>query len=421
MDANNFIYRILIVEDDLEGWAQPMQRRLKDLMPNCQVDIAEDKVEAEALMAVGQYQFFSFDMRMPEKQGEIVSIETGVALAKRYPWSGFPKYIIYSQTLQPEEIQRNLKDGVMVLRLVVPDIYSKPTGGDQDNELGDVECLRVVEWAERVRDYLCVQSLRLDVGRERKPLSLLGAYLEDGPELLPPIIAIHLRSLQQEWDTREGIKLKYALRLIESVSRLAMMQTSFFLAHQNLAVDLPRREDWAGVLNWLEAQRPHITEWNWSNYMREETIKALDKARRLRNEEAHQLSKSDAKKRWVELQEPLLYALDICCYWVRHPILTDLRYDRDGWSAVHLAGLESLKARKRLPDNLDFPAEATSGGIWQLVWRLPTEGQLLQSCGLSWPESLLSEDAKAEKFWLPMTEKGQNGARIDLLSGIQAN
>jgi hypothetical protein len=301
------------------------------------------------------------------------------------------------------------------------DQYAKSTGSDRDQEAG-IRVLTVKEWAQRVMvsldaDHLHVQET--GKGLTQPPTTVVGSYLEHGPELLPPLIARHTQTLANDWETRNthAQRVNAAIKFIESTIRLALAQSAVLMKAEGKPADLPTDERLVLSLNLLEQWHPSLAAWNWSHYLTAEALTALREGTKTRNKERHKLTAEDSVKAWAELRLPLQYAMDVAAYWVRHPLCINLRYSRDGWTAELLAGLSTPRKRRLLPEAQDFPAEAVQDGVcWQHVWRI--DGTEPKPLALNWKEWLVPDTASEQPWWMPMhtNDRGKT-IWLDLDSG----
>lgn len=424
MNSDGHSYRVLIVDDEKRDWAEPMKEALTDVAKEkgyngkLKIYIAEDKQQAESLLAKYGFHVTSLDMRLPERKGELLSVDTGLSLARGFPWVGFPKRLIYSQTLRVEEFQSHPNDTMQVLRIPT-DLYAKPTGSDADQEQQAVETLTVKRWAERVFDSLINDTFNISTNPlYGKHLSLVGAYLQFGVVALPPLLASHLQTLENNWERRTSDRVEAAIGFIEAASRLALAQSAVLCQAQGENLELPSDERMVTCLNSLEIVRKRLSGWNWCNYLTEETLQALQQARRERNDKAHSVETLDPQKRWANLRSPLQYAMDLASYWVRHPLVVDLRFSRDGWSAELLAGTASPRPRHLLPPGMEYPIEALSDEVWQNTWLLPPEykDEPVRKA-VSWKNWLIPDLRTGKQWWFPICQQGRKKTCLDLISG----
>ena len=425
MILNNYPWQVLIIDDEQRDWVVPMTELLQDAAKNAKlsglkITSAIDQQTAERLLARQNFHLISLDMRLPERSGEAISVDTGEKLARQFPYVGFPKCLIYTQTLREGDIQQATSDAVRVLRIPM-DQYAKPTGSDRVREDAPVEVLTVKEWARRVVDSFSHDQSKLVLNPAplkgaQMPLTVIGAYFEYGPRSLPPLLAQHLQDLASHWETKDATRrVDTADRFIEVTTRLALAQTAVLMRHEGKQPGLPNDEKRISCIHQLKEWYSEITGWNFSNYLTEDAIQALDKARQVRNKEDHTQAMADPKRAWAMLREPLQYALDIAAYWVRHPLCINLRYSRDGWNAECLAGIAYPRLRYPLPASVDFPTEAIHGGVWQSVWTNDERPQHKAVCWNSW----LVDDDHSERPWWLTVANNQRGQQVwlDLDSG----
>lgn len=422
---NDYPWQVLIVDDEQRDWVVPMQELLEYAAKNAKlsglkITSAFDQQTAERLLACRYFHLISLDMRLPERHGEAISVDTGEKLARQFPYAGFPKYLIYSQTLRDDGIKQKPAEAVRVRRIPT-DQYAKPTGGERVRENAPVEVLTVKEWARRVVDSFSQDQpeLILDPAPLRgtkTPLTVIGAYLEYGPRSLPPLLARPLQDLAQNWETEDATRrVDTADRFIEETTRLALAQTAVLMKHGGKQPKLPGDATRVTCIARLKDWRSEITNWNFSNYLTDGAIEALDEARKVLNEEKHDSGAADPKRAWIALRVPLQYALDIATYWVRHPLCIDLRYSRDGWNAECLAGVAYPRPRQPLPANVDFPTEVLQGRVWQSVW---TNAEQPQQKAVCWKDWLVEERTSERPWWLAIA-RDQRGRQVqmDLDSG----
>lgn len=420
-------YRVLIVDDEPVDWATPMKEALnriaigRDALGSLNIDIAEDKNEAEALLSRYNYHLTSLDMRLPVRKGELLSVDPGLSLARGFPWVGFPKLLIYSQTLRTGAFRDQPADSMMVLQIPT-DLYAKPTGGDADDESQPVECLSVKAWAERVADSLFRDDLKdQQSGSHDQRLTVLGAYLHYGVSAVPPFLASHLQILSNHWTDRTSDRVEAAIGFIEATVRLALAQSALLCQVQGDDASLPGDDRMFSCLEYLETMRRRLSGWNWCNYLTAETIHAFQQARHLRNVKAHSLESQDPQGRWAGFRSPLRHAMDLAAYWVRHPLAVDLRFSRrDGWSAELLAGTANPRPRHPLPQDTYFPADAVGSGVWQNVWSVPADGTgKAERRAIAWENWLIPDTHTGMHWWFPVSQQGRNKTCIDLISGCK--
>lgn len=371
----DYPFRVLIVDDEERDWNEPMRILLRRALietglEKVQVDFALDNEGAERLLMARYYHLSSFDMRLPERAGEAVFVENGLALARS---EEFPKCIIYSQSIRNEDIREYPRDAASVLRLSA-DLYAKPTNADSDALPAAVEMLTAKDWARRVAESLSSDSLKLKVQNRAETLSpiktVIGAYLTNGVSLLPHFLAIKLHELSSVWETHSSARVEAAISWIEGVMWLALVQSAALLRYDNMEFELLGDDKLVTCIAKLRRWHPQLSGWNWCNYLTQTAIDEFDQACWFRNDRYHTTGVRDHQKDWAELRVPLQFAMDIAAYWVRHPLLVNLRYSRDGWSCERLTGRVEPGNRYPLPEVLDFPTEAVQNGVWQNVWRL---------------------------------------------------
>jgi CheY-like chemotaxis protein len=423
---NGVTYRVLIVDDEQDDWTVPMKEALAveaKSISHAKIEIltALDADEAYRLLAKHHFQVVSLDMRLPERKSEIISVKTGIELARRFPYIGFPKRIIYSISLNEPQNHADFIDFHQVMEIGA-ERYAKPTGSDYDEDQTGNIVLTVDEWAQLIADSLIFDKLPLRRHPKLKnspPLTVLGSYLEHGPELMPPFLAAHLQDIANHWETKNSRRSDAGIKLIEATIRLAFVQTAVLLREDGQIIALPSDERISTCLRLLEDWQPHLNQWNWSNYLNKEALSAFREALSIRNGERHSLKVNDLHQVWSALRVPLQYALDVIAYWVRHPLCVDLRYTRDGWSAELLAGNAYPRKRRLLPNRLDFPAEALHGGVWQSVWRIDEDPPV--SVSLCWDDWLKPDPASDRHWWLPSHLDHKNRKHwLDIDSGEQS-
>lgn len=423
MNTAHHPYRVLIVDDESRDWAIPMKEALEDIARDrgmfgkVVIDLAEDKQQAESFLARFNYHLTSLDMRLPERKGEQLTVDSGLSLARAFPWVGFPKQLIYSQTLRVKEFQSHPTDTMQVLRIPT-DLYAKPTGSDADHEQKAVESLTVKAWAERVTESLLNDDIDFTANSVyEKRLTVVGAYLRFGITAVPPFLASHLQILANNWMKRNSDRVDAAIGFIEATARLAIAQSAVLCQAQGDVEELPGDDRMVSCHNCLEKMRIKLAGWNWSNYLTLEALQAFQYARRERNNKAHSVETLDPQKRWANLRSPLQFAMDVASYWVRHPLAVDLRYSRDGWSAELLAGNANPRPRHPLPQAFEYPAEAVSDGVWQNVWQFSSgKGEPVRKA-ISWEKWLIPDPRTAKQLWFPIYQQGRCKTCIDLISG----
>lgn len=425
MTGNDYPWRVLIVDDEDRDWVVPMTEALRDAaaragLKRLTIAKANDQYAAERLLARDFFHVVSLDMRLPERVGEVISVNTGEQLARQFPDSLFPKHLIYSQTLREESMAQSPRDALRVARLGDVDQYAKPTGGRAERG-APVPVLSVEAWAKRVLDSLIADNLRLtadlaECGTDQGPLTVLGAYLKYGPERLPGALGQLLVDIANTWDLKDATRrVDAADRFIELTSRLALAQVAVLLAQDGETLPPPEDDRRLSCLHSLRSGREQIQGWNFANYLTKEVIEGLDEARRARNEEAHARTPTNPKRAWALLRTPLQYALDLAAYWVRHPLCVGLVYTRDGWTAQPLAGTARPRRRRPLPGRLDFPIEAIQGGVWQAVW---TNAEQPVQRAICWQDWLTEDPGDDQPWWLLIGRDGQGRPlRLDLDSG----
>lgn len=423
-DLKNYPYRILIVDDENRDWANPMREALEDAADdagfnNIQLDIAFDGNSTKHKLAQQPFHIVSLDMRLPENKGEAVTFDTGVKLAKSFTFIGFPKVLIYSQSLRDIAIKQDPSATMTVLKIAM-DSYAKPTGSEADKAKRPVETLSKLEWAKRLIDYLQPDQLRLTEPKQNNALlpeyeTLLGAYFHYGVLLLPPVLAKHLQELENVWQTKDARRNDAAIKFIETTARLALAQCAV-LSEQAIAQVLPKDERVVNCLNALQTVLPSVANANFSNYLNQDAITAFREALKERNNVRYSLTVNNPSHFWAELRVPLQYAMDVAAFWVRHPLCIDLGSRRDGWNAELLAGTSTPRKRYPLPESIDFPnAVFQDNLVWQHIWLLsPHEPEPI---AIHWGEWLIADSRSERAWWLLIHQQNNQRVYLDLDSG----
>jgi CheY-like chemotaxis protein len=385
--------RVLIVDDEARDWAEPMRDALMRAvrvagLPPVRVEIATHGEAARKWIASENFHVVSLDMRLPERANEIVSVETGLKLAKEFTAIGFPKVLIYSQTLSEPRRTQTWDDSDAVM-MVPADTYAKPSGATQPPQL-PAGMLSVRAWAQRVVEYLDPGRLQLapDRGDATGKLTVLGVQLKRGPALLPPTLARCVVRLAEDGHAGAGAQPMIA-RLVQETARLAVAQSAVLCARIGQPTVLPEDGSLAAALNALRRMLPALPDWNWAHYASPSALDALEAFSR--QPAADEFTASVA----------LHHCLDIGAYWVRHPVCTDLRYSRDGWTALPLRGATLPRRRDMLPAAQDFGAAADSAAPWQGVWTLGSgaDDQPRHQV-IDWSAMLQRDAADDKRWWL---------------------
>ena len=359
-------------------------------------------------------------MRLPVRKGESITVDSGVSIAMEFHW-GFPKLIVYSQTLSENWFQTNPQDSIAVLRMPV-DLYAKSTGSDDDSREKSIEVLKVKSWADRVIDSITCDGVHIELNSSvmrEPPVTTTGAFLTCGTNRLPPILANQIQDLANNWCSRTNDRVDAAIRFIEATARLAVAQTSVLCMQRGEVVKPPTDDSIFACLRHLENNRDRVYGWDWYNYLSKEALASFQQARMERNQKSHNLTINDSQKHWAELRSPLRFAMDVAAYWIRHPIATNLVYSREGWSAELLAGNTRQRVREKLPTNFKVPTEALlpDAGAWQIVWDLSGEEPV--QTPLSWGDWLTPDEQTNIHWWLRIRHGGDKDDFVDLITGQQ--
>jgi hypothetical protein len=324
--------------------------------------------DARNALASRHFHLVSLDMRLPQRVGELITVSTGIALATEFPYLGFPKRLIYSQTLNQE---RN-PESQQVMQLKA-DLYAKASGSDKDVSSDKYEVLSRTDWVNRVLASLDLEEVRIaESTLIPQPLTMIGTYLEQGPHFMPLSLAEPLQLLHDTWLVDDSARSNNIRQFIKQTIALAVLQTAMLLS---LSISIPDDCETAACLAWLAIRRDdeRFEQWNWASYLTAKTITEL--------QHWSTLPVPD----WQSSRLALQYALDVAAYWVQHPLIGDLLETRDGWSGRILSTTQSGESRSLLPKAITFPSQAEQYGSWQSVWDLSNKSRP-ERHAISWPE-----------------------------------
>lgn len=422
-------FRVLIVEDE-PGWESNMRIALeyaaddrKQVQPECvrpKCESALDTAAACRLLALEHFDLLSLDIRLPETDGSSVTVFAGIRLARASLFYSATKTIIFSSTLVQESAVGISADGAVVLAEApqIIDKYAKSSGAPPV-PTARFETLSQRQWAERVLDYLYHDGLYLpSADPKRKLETALGAWLSGAVRSLPPLLARHAQALQNHWPEPgrkvDARAVDAALKLIESVLRLAVAQTAVLLGDRQ---QLPADTTQDAAIRCLRTliNNPALRDCSWRAHLDDAALTAFDQARQLRNTARHSLRSNNTSGEWQDLRPCLRYAMDVATYWAKHPLCTDLRYGVDGWRGELLVGTASPRRLENLPGR-DFPGEAVRG-FWQTAIRGGTPAGW-HAEAVCWDDWLAGDSRREGALWLKAWRSPTGRAlAIDLDSG----
>lgn len=408
-------WRVLIVDDEDRDWAQPMKERLQRAARNAglvqiHIVVANFGEAARQWIACEHFHVVSLDMRLPERANEIVSVDTGLKLAKEFTEIGYPKYVVYSQTLSEQRAAGPGSPSEAVLQLRA-DAYAKPSAASSEPQTG-VPTLSVRDWAQRIIDYLDPRRVRLPAEGDDTEgrLTAIGAQLKRGPALLPPPLAGALAQLGSGEFTGQPAPQPLAALVLATV-RWALAQSAVLAAAAGRQTVLPRDDSLGAALLALRGLLPLLADWNWRNYCAPAALQAFAAVAEGRHERDPAAAAA-----------ALLHALDVAAYWVQHPVCAALRYSRDGWTGLPLRGSESPRRRMLLPPAQDFSSVGDSSAAWQRVWLLAGEpGRVRQPQVIDWTPMLERDPADDKRWWLRICQAPADAVTwLDIDSGQTA-
>ncbi len=358
--------RVLIVEDDKTGWAEPMQAQLQNLHQEITCEIAEDVQTAINYLTRARFHFVSFDQNLPECKGDRIATQFGIDLVKRV------------KELNP---------------LISGCIYSA-YGKQDDNILIhakryqfdylDKAKTSAQQWAHYVSDYLQNQYW--------------SSYFAAGTQVLPPPLAeaaAFLARAEQKQQFSQWVD--YYLNFWEITLCLTWAQALGLARHFRIPERLSGHWQYDQIVRRLHNLIPELARAGrircWNSYLGAQgsgkgwlALTCLDDLRRLRNELVH----AHVPGQHAEIKETLLqHALpltDLAAFWADFPLI---RFN-EAHQAEHVSS-----NRYPLPQaNLTWqpPQGATSEHIY-VTWREPDDPADKHQLVSLWPYLKLRRDS----------------------------
>lgn len=338
-------FNVLIVEDEVDLWANPMRRQLQRQAQNVgvsvRVDLADTAQAAREYMAGCHYHFVSLDQHLPGSAGDVMAVDEGVRLAEylgqfspltRFcAFTGRKDYRAIADTGRTD--YREVADISRGAFLRGADVWFKGAGDDGS--------LSARTWAEKVLDQLCKDRkdhLCWSFERARSvlpvPLAVAAQNLwntgyferELRDEDLPQV----LQSVFPFWE--------YVLRLIWLVSLAAQGRK-------------PRPAAQPPTLNEREKQLPALigdmlAKGLYAPYA--EVWRAFPDASRslrdLRNRFAHSLNRDLGWREGLEQVRPSLeLIMDAAACWAAFPFIRGLQIQEAMGDGQHRARAQALR------------------------------------------------------------------------------
>lgn len=322
-------YRVLIIEDEVDNWANPMQEWLVKLcrQKRCSVsvDLAATARQAKELLAQRYYHWVSLDQHFAEQAGEELAIGVGISLGRwlreAHPLSHL---VLFTGRNDPMEVRKICREAGMG----AADIWFKTSSGSTDEET-----LSARSWADKV-----AQGLRQDY---------FTHYFRRASEVLPTPLAIAGgRLVNSGWFDTDGVDdfgLEAARALCDFWERtlhLAWLQAlALYRKKKGQHFVMPKPADAernSGISREYNAYREKEfraicaalgTEALWppladaSGAALQRFLDADRVLRELRNRFAHRLSQEEWRDKLQHCQPALLVCMETAARWASHPFL----------------------------------------------------------------------------------------------------
>jgi CheY-like chemotaxis protein len=406
---------LLIVEDELD-----LAKSLLDLLTKVGKEkegrrlvtrVASTTKAADWELQSQYWHAVSMDLQMPTEAGRATDFLHGIQMASNAAKSGglLSKLIVYSGMANREKFSPKQLI-IVAARLPKVDLYSKGLSESVSDDEESRESLTPAQWARRMMDYLFTDDKTIEqVGFEGQAprLSAVGCWLQQAPKHLPTLLARHATVLESSWSEANSQRVDAALQLIETGTRLAVVQTAALIEHSGGKVgSLPDGTSLDACLDFLSrllaTYSTELKGWTWQSYLKP-VLPALDDARKIRNVLRHTLSPGNPKQAWIELRPLLQAMMDLSAYWAQHPLWTELRYNGTVWTGERLAGNQWPRLRREVGGGINFDGTAVRGGVWQSAVRWPENGTGPTKVEtFQWSQKWLTPDTNGRAWYLPM-------------------
>lgn len=336
------IFRVLIIEDDMEGWAKPMKGQLQLLYPELICDIAVDVQTAKRYLARKRYHFISFDQHLPEQAGDQVTTLFGVQLVRQikatHPLIGGYIYTAYGQ-----------KDNKILLGK-----------GKYAFQYVDKHEVPAKQWAKKVGDWL-----------QRNYWSF---YFDSGQNVLPPPLVETAGFLHKTNAQDQAVQwIGYFIDFWEVVLRLSWAQTMGLARHLGQSIPVTQQGQSHAVIQILQESIPRLAQQGrlccWNPYLGAQGedqgwqgLKALDSLHQLRNDQVYVKTPEDWSGFIAQFSEHTLSLTDLAAFWADFPLIS---FNQNGSHNI-IAG--SAYPFAQSTDQLLMPDETTPEHVF-VTWR----------------------------------------------------
>lgn len=397
---------VLVLEDNAV-WFKPMLQALKDCMAalvqahasgiGVGIQHAATAQVAMRLLRAAPWRLASFDVRLPRRTGEGVSVEAGLDFLRQpSAVAALAKRLIYSITLIRDQEALLSSDPVttprqrMAVARGADEIFSKFPSDHAPH-------LSMAQWSELVAAYLTSDELRLPkdhipgLDLDDGGQTVLGRWFEQAPERLPPFLARLSIPLARAWSQRidhPQLVIDAAIPFIEATSLMALAQTAMLLRAaagpaQRADVEAliqkawPQSEGQTGVIKALKHLRHELSvvprQCNWLGWLHVDAINEFQLANDLRNRLRHDLKPRNHDDDWRRLRGPLQCAMDVAGYWAMQPLCFEVRAaPGGGWHAQCFVSRGMPNPMQAIDDDLAMPTDLSRqpGAVWQAAgWR----------------------------------------------------
>lgn len=419
------MHRILVVEDE-EVWHDPMLRAWAEVAKAPPPHLAVSAQEALDMSRDGPWHVVSLDMRLPQSRGLGREVDVGVDLTKVRFDDNFPsKLLVYSITLDVEMAQ-STHEGVTNLGITasvdVDDKFAKAGTSAPARPGRAWSYLSPYGWAQQVLAYVKADTLSCpDIADPKKQrLSAIGAWLERAPKRLPPFLAALAQDLANHWDRPGSDRVEAALRFVEGVAKLALVQSAVLLQHSpgpaaELQALLPSNGRHAHTLKSLNALYTSLLQhWpgcNWLKWLTTDCLAQLETAHDKRNQMRHSFKGLRHLDEWRDLYPSLRVAMDLASYWALHPLCVNLRLERGGWHGQTLTSTAWPTAKIALERGAVPPDDVeTSEQAWQFVWQRSSTDQPWVCAAVPWAD-WLHKPHGSDEWWLFLWQRAGHASR----------
>lgn len=330
-----------------------------------QVESCDSVCELDLALKKPHHLVISYELTLPYGEGHYRKKEVNADIAlNAYLGRLFPKHInLFSGSQRELDIIPRLKQSLDLY------VYQTIHSFFNDKSLKDYEILKdFSEFSNRMRKHIFADTLECTFeGSSEKRLTTLGAFLKTGIDTLPPNQASQLKILSDNWETPTHSSIDAAVNYMIETVKMAFMQSAVIYKHENLPINIPHERTMQSYIATLKDMKPELSVWNWGSYISEQALNSLDKAF---TETITQFPEMPYDVQWNALRSPLQHAMDISAFWMQHPLSTNHKLTRDGYTAEVLSGVQLSGKRSFIRPQSHFPFDNREGEIWQNVWRL---------------------------------------------------